>query len=38
VSCIKPRGAVHCGRCTKCAERVEGFRLAGVPDPTRYAS
>jgi 7-cyano-7-deazaguanine synthase len=38
VSCIKPRRAVHCGRCTKCAERVEGFRLAGVPDPTRYAS
>lgn len=37
VSCIKPRGNLHCGRCTKCAERVEGFRLAGVPDPTRYA-
>ncbi len=36
VSCIKPRGAVHCGECTKCAERVEGFRLAGVEDPTRY--
>lgn len=37
VSCIKPRGIIHCGRCTKCAERVEGFRLAGIPDPTRYA-
>jgi len=37
VSCIKPRGNVHCGRCTKCAERVEGFRIAGIPDPTRYA-
>ena len=37
VSCIKPRGIIHCGQCTKCAERVEGFRLAGVPDPTRYA-
>jgi 7-cyano-7-deazaguanine synthase len=36
VSCIKPRGAVHCGRCTKCAERVEGFHLAGVVDPTHY--
>jgi len=36
VSCLKPRGAVHCGTCTKCAERVEGFRLAGVKDPTRY--
>jgi 7-cyano-7-deazaguanine synthase len=38
VSCIRPRGAVHCGQCTKCAERVEGFQLAGVPDPTRYAN
>jgi 7-cyano-7-deazaguanine synthase len=38
VSCIKPRGNVHCGRCTKCAERVEGFRIAKIPDPTRYAS
>jgi len=37
VSCIKPRGIIHCGRCTKCAERVEGFRRAGIPDPTRYA-
>jgi 7-cyano-7-deazaguanine synthase len=37
VSCIRPRGAIHCGRCTKCAERIEGFRLAGVPEPTRYA-
>ncbi len=37
VSCIKPRGNVHCGRCTKCAERIEGFRLARIPDPTRYA-
>ena len=38
VSCIKPRGNLHCGRCTKCAERVEGFRLAGIKDPTRYAN
>jgi 7-cyano-7-deazaguanine synthase len=37
VSCIKPRGNLHCGQCTKCAERVEGFRLAGVEDPTRYS-
>jgi 7-cyano-7-deazaguanine synthase len=37
VSCIKPRGNVHCGRCTKCAERIEAFRIAGIPDPTRYA-
>lgn len=37
LSCARPHGIVHCGACTKCAERVEGFILAGVPDPTRYA-
>jgi 7-cyano-7-deazaguanine synthase len=37
LSCARPNGIVHCGACTKCAERVEGFMLAGVPDPTQYA-
>jgi 7-cyano-7-deazaguanine synthase len=37
VSCARPKGNVHCGACTKCAERVEGFRDAGIEDPTRYA-
>ncbi len=37
VSCIRPKGIIHCGACTKCAERVEAFRDAGVPDPTKYA-
>lgn len=37
VSCARPQGNRHCGACTKCAERVEGFRAARVPDPTRYA-
>lgn len=37
VSCIRPRGLTHCGRCTKCAERKKGFRAAAVADPTRYA-
>ena len=37
VSCARPNGIVHCGACTKCAERVEGFLEAGVPDPTHYA-
>ncbi len=38
VSCARPtRGNLHCGACTKCAERVEGFAAAGVPDPTPYA-
>jgi 7-cyano-7-deazaguanine synthase len=37
VTCARPEGATHCGRCTKCAERIQGFREAGVPDPTEYA-
>jgi 7-cyano-7-deazaguanine synthase len=37
VSCARPKAIVHCGACTKCAERVEGFLEAGIPDPTHYA-
>jgi 7-cyano-7-deazaguanine synthase len=37
-SCARPSGRLHCGTCTKCAERQRGFQLAGVPDPTRYRS
>ena len=37
LSCARPLGTIHCGACTKCAERIEGFREAGIPDPTRYA-
>lgn len=37
LSCANPRATLHCGACTKCAERVQGFRDAGVPDPTRYS-
>jgi 7-cyano-7-deazaguanine synthase len=36
VSCARPAGITHCGKCTKCAERIAGFREAGVPDPTEY--
>jgi 7-cyano-7-deazaguanine synthase len=36
-SCLRPAGGRHCGRCNKCAERIAGFRAAGVPDPTQYA-
>ncbi len=36
LSCANPRGSLHCGGCTKCAERAEGFRAAGIEDPTRY--
>ena len=37
VSCYQaaPDGAA-CGRCDACRLRAEGFRQAGVPDPTRY--
>ena len=31
-------GERHCGRCGTCVERREAFALAGVPDPTEYAS
>ncbi len=37
VSCARPKGNLHCGACTKCAERVAGFIEAGVADPTLYA-
>ncbi len=37
LSCARPRGLRHCGRCTKCEERRSAFARAGVPDPTRYA-
>ena len=37
LSCARPRGLRHCGRCTKCAERRAAFARAGVADPTTYA-
>jgi 7-cyano-7-deazaguanine synthase len=38
VSCYQPDGEGRaCGRCDSCRLRREGFRQAGVPDPTRYA-
>lgn len=37
-SCLSPVGRIHCGRCTKCAERQAAFGQAGVPDKTRYAT
>jgi 7-cyano-7-deazaguanine synthase len=36
-SCYKGKEA-HCGTCGTCVERREAFLLAGVPDPTVYAS
>lgn len=36
-SCYKG-GEVHCGTCGTCTERIEAFELAGIADPTVYAS
>jgi len=35
-SCIEPVKGMHCGRCIKCSERQEGFKRAGIEDPTLY--
>jgi 7-cyano-7-deazaguanine synthase len=38
VSCYQAdTDGLACGRCDACRLRREGFRAAGVPDPTRYA-
>lgn len=31
-------GEIHCGECGTCVERREAFELAGLNDPTAYAS
>ena len=36
MSCMNPQDGVHCGRCSKCRERRDGFLEAGVADPTEY--
>ena len=33
LSCMQPVQGLHCGRCSKCRERREAFREAGVVDP-----
>lgn len=38
LSCMQPVGGLHCGRCSKCRERRDGFVAAGVADRTRYAA
>jgi 7-cyano-7-deazaguanine synthase len=38
LSCMNPRDGLHCGRCSKCRERRDAFREAGVADPTSYAA
>jgi 7-cyano-7-deazaguanine synthase len=38
LSCMQPRGGLHCGRCSKCRERRDGFVEAKILDPTLYAA
>ena len=38
LSCMQPVDGGHCGRCSKCRERVDAFREAGVADPVSYAT
>lgn len=37
LSCMNPGGGRHCGRCSKCRERLEAFAEAGIADPAPYA-
>jgi len=36
LSCMQPKDGLHCGRCSKCRERRDAFRDAGVDDSTEY--
>jgi 7-cyano-7-deazaguanine synthase len=36
MSCMNPSGDRHCGACSKCRERIDAFRDAGVTDKTAY--
>ena len=38
LSCMQPNDGRHCGRCSKCRERIEAFREVGAEDPAKYAS
>lgn len=36
LSCMNPNDGAHCGACSKCRERRDAFREAGVTDSARY--
>lgn len=38
LSCMQPKDGRHCGRCSKCRERIEAFREVGESDPAKYAA
>ena len=37
MSCMNPVGDQHCGECSKCRERLDAFKAAGVNDGAPYA-
>ena len=38
LSCMQPVEDMHCGQCSKCRERRDAFRVAGLEDPAPYAA
>ena len=36
LSCMNPQEDRHCGECSKCRERIDAFRAAGIEDRTVY--
>src|SRR3954453_7164721 len=36
LSCMQPKDGRHCGRCSKCRERIDAFREAGENDAADY--
>lgn len=38
MTCMAPKGEMHCGRCNKCFERQEAFKKAGIVDRTSYVA
>jgi 7-cyano-7-deazaguanine synthase len=38
LSCMQPVDGRHCGQCSKCRERRDAFREAGLEDPAPYAT
>jgi len=36
LSCMQPKDGRHCGRCSKCRERIDAFREVGERDPAEF--